>query len=199
MDAPSAPSWPPPEDALELFARLRPDDTVGHADFAVAFLPPLVAYLRRNNTAHDDHLCEAAEDAIISLFKNPARFDPARGITLQGYLCMSAGGDLKNILDRERRHHTRREFVEIDEIAGMTDDEGDELPTLAHPKLAAAIAAFSEPERAVLDLIRDGVRDTARFAAVLGIAALPGDEQFAAVKRAKDKIKVRLKRVAEEL
>lgn len=199
MDAPSAPSWPSPDAALTLLARLRPDDTVGHAEFAVAFLPPLVAHLRRNNAAHDDDLCEAAGDAVISLLKNPARFDPARGMSLQGYLCMSAGGDLKNILDRERRHHKKRESVELGTVAGKTDDEGDELPTLAHPKFAEAVAAFTDQERAVLDLIRDGVRDTGRFAEVLGIADRRGDEQFDAVKRAKDKIKARLKRVAEGL
>jgi DNA-directed RNA polymerase specialized sigma24 family protein len=198
MSALPVQSWPSPERALELFARLRPDDTVGHADFAVAFLDPLAEHLRRNNTAHDHALFEAAEDAVISLLKNPAAFDPARG-SLQSYLCMSAAGDLKNVLSRERRHHEKRASVELDDFAGKEEDEGEDLPSLDHPTFAAAIAEFTDPERAALELMRDGVRETARFAEVLGIAGRAPREQFAEVKRAKDRIKQRLKRVAEGL
>jgi hypothetical protein len=197
MDAqPPRESWPPHEQVQELFARLLANGPVAHADFTEAFLEPLVAHLRRTNSADEHFLLEAAEDAVMSLLK---RYDPARS-SLESYLRMSAAGDLRNILTRERRHHCKRENVdpvELGEIAGKSVDESEEGPTFDHPVLAAVLAEFGDGERAVFELMRDGVRDTAAFAAALGVTDRTPDEQFAAVKRVKDRIKVRLKRAVE--
>lgn len=62
-----------------------------------------------------------------------------------------------------------------------------------YPPLAAAVAELSDADRAVLALMREGERATAKFAAALGLAGPPA-EQAAEVKRVKDRIIARLKR-----
>ena len=89
---------PPPAADAALVARLVALDSTVFSDIAAAFLGPLVAFLRRSHPRADEHLLfTAAEDAVISLLKNPKAFDPARG-SLLGFLRMAARGD----------HHRRR-------------------------------------------------------------------------------------------
>jgi hypothetical protein len=46
---------------------------------------------------------QAAADAVLNYAERPERFDPAR-LDLEGYLTMSAQGDLLNALAKHRRH-----------------------------------------------------------------------------------------------
>ena len=199
MDASARDSWPPLAAAQELFARLLALDPLAPADFTAAYLDLLIAHLRRSNHVDDHFIQEAAEDAILSLLKRPEQYDPTRA-SLEAYLGMSASGDLRNILRRDGRHHNRREDVEVGDVAGKSPDESDDdLPTFDHPAFAAVIAEFTTDERATLGLMRGGERTTAVFAAALSITDRTPDEQFAEVKRVKDRIKLRLKRAAEGL
>ena len=59
--------------------------------------------------------------------------------------------------------------------------------------------SFSVDELAVIELMGEGVRDTASYADVLGISHLPLDEQRAAVKREKDRLSGQLERLRERL
>jgi DNA-directed RNA polymerase specialized sigma24 family protein len=194
-------SWPSADRAAELVRRLAAGDPVAPSDFAAAYLDPLVAFLRATNPSADDHAVQdAAEDAIVSLCKNPAQFDPARG-ELAAYLKMSAAGDLKNLLAREKKHHRNRESwdsVELDAAARNSGDDGaDDLPSFDHPALATVIAAFTADERRVFELIRAGERRNEVFAAALGLTHLTEVEWEAEVLRIKDRIKRRLKRAVE--
>ena len=109
-------SWPTPERALDIHARLCQGDPVASAELAAAFLVPLAALVERKNPRIDPHLCgEAAEDAILSLIKNPSSYNPERA-PLEAYLRMSAQGDLRNLLQRERRHASRRVGIEAVEL-----------------------------------------------------------------------------------
>jgi DNA-directed RNA polymerase specialized sigma24 family protein len=199
---PAAVPWPSPEEAAALFARLVAGDPLAPPVLAEAFLDPLVAHLRIKYPRVDDHAHRAAAaDAIISLLKSPAQFDPAQR-TLAGYLRMSAEGDLLNFLNREKKHHDRRENwdpVEHDTADRNSGEAGEsDLPSFDHPALAAVIRGLSDVERRVFELLVAGERGTEVFAAALGLADVSPDEQEASVKRAKDRIKQRLKRAAEE-
>lgn len=203
-DPSTAHSWPSAEQAAELFAQLTASDPCATSDLAAAYIDPLIAHLCANNPYVDDHLCqEAAEQALVSLFKNPAQFKSDRG-ELAMYLKMSARKDLLNLLAREAKHHKNRtglDSVELDAAARNNDDEDEDpdRPTFKHPALIDVIRDFSEEERIVFEFMRDGERCTEAFAAALGWEDLPRDEQSDRIKRVKDRIKQRLKRAVEGL
>ena len=52
------------DDALRLHQRLLERDPVGPADFAVAFLKPLIAWLQTTNAGVDPIACAEAEQAV---------------------------------------------------------------------------------------------------------------------------------------
>jgi DNA-directed RNA polymerase specialized sigma24 family protein len=178
--------------------RLRdPADRSASGDFAAAWLPDLVAFLTRPHLTTDEALVqEASGTAIIDFLKAPDRFDPSKR-SLEGYLRMAAEGDLRNAIERDARRR-RREVsfpVELDPAAGNESD--DERPRLDDfPELVAVRDALPEADRAVFELIEAGVRATAPYAELLGLAGLPPDEQAAAVKRAKERILKRFQRAA---
>lgn len=194
--------WPAPDVAQTLYRRLRDDDgRDASADFAAAYLDPLLESLRLSHPGADDHALQtAAEDAVLSVIRNPDIYDPTRS-PLRHFLCMAGGRDLANARQREWRHQKNREVrdcVELPADDGNSSTGDDDLPSFDAPNLAAVIAAFSDPERRVFDLMRGGERRTEVFAAALGIGDRPADEQEKEVKRAKDRIKVRLKRARRE-
>ena len=103
----------------------------------------LVAFLRGTRHGGDDHAIQtAAEEAVLSVIRRPAVFDPARG-NLVSFLRMAAGRDLDNLRTKEaRRQRNRedRECVELPDHAGNTPTS-DELPSFDHPALAEVLAA----------------------------------------------------------
>lgn len=183
------------EDCVALWRQLVADPLTAN-DFAAAALPAVAARLAAKlPRAHPDDVATAAGDALLAFLKRPEAFDPAR-CGLLAYLTFVARRDYLNQFDREQRHHRGRipwNFVELDPPGRNEGAEGDG-PTFDSPALRAAVAALSETDRRVLALMREGERGTAAFAAVLDLSAAAAAEQEAAVKRAKDRIKVYLKR-----
>ncbi len=200
--------WPSAEDALALHARLREHDPVAPSELANAYLDSLVDWLIRANPRVDPHLCcQAAEDAILALIKNPQSFKPEKG-PLDAYLRMSAQADLRNALGRERRHSKRREQLEVVELVASDgnpqqgqgdpalvverEEEEREAIELAVP--LDLVQGFSREEQCVLDLMLKGERRTDAFARALAITDLPESDQRIEVKRIKDRIKRRMQR-----
>jgi hypothetical protein len=73
---------------------------------------------------------------------------------------------------------------------------GEGLPPAV---LAAVRGAFSAEELRVVMLMLDGERSTDACARVLGLADLPAPEQAREVKRVKDRLGKRLRRLAPKL
>ena len=73
-----------------------------------AFLEPLTRRLLQTPAARRDTQLgeQAAIDAILDYVQHPHRFRPEKA-SIENYLFMSAGGDLRNALRRERRHTSR--------------------------------------------------------------------------------------------
>ena len=186
--------WPPDDDLCNAWRRLVADpDTAGA--FAELVLPPIEADLSRQFRKAGPHDITAAADWTVAAFlRKPAAYDPARG-PLSAVLRLAARRDLINLIGSEGRHHDGRipwDGVELAHPAGNTPEEGESLAD--HPELLAAVEGLDGADRLVLELMLDGERDTAVFAAALGLTDLSPDEQFEAVKRAKDRVKARLKR-----
>jgi len=190
--------WPPDDELLAAWRLLVADpDTAGA--FCALVLPPLEADLTRSSPTRDPaDISTAADDAVLAFLRRPAAFDPLR-CPLPAFLRFVAGRDLINLRDREQRHHRGRipwAGVELTHPAGNEWEEGKRLAD--HPNVRAAVAALADADRRVYALMCEGARDTAVFAAELGLADRPADEQTEAVKRTKDRIKARLKRAAGE-
>lgn len=198
----------------DLYQRLRDGDPLAPSDLAVAYLDDLADWLGARNPGADPHACQtAAEDALLSLMKNPASYKPElRGLT--GYLRMAATGDLRNLLKSERRHTLRSTSFEAVELSGeagkLTQEDADpaviaerreaEQPaSVGMPVLPAAVqATFTPEEQQVRELMWRREYKSAVYAAVLHIADRPVEEQQQEVKRVKDRIKKRLKRAGVE-
>lgn len=203
-------NWPDAEMAQQLHGQLGTDDPVAPSRFAAAFLDPLAEWLLRSNARIDPHLCEtAAEDAIISMLRSPGQYEPTRG-SLDGYLRMAARGDLRNLLEKERRHSLRRaelppvelfdggrneEYEEEFDAVETFDADASELLMIVQERIERA---FTPQEQRALQLLIDGERKTTVFAEALGIAHLPELEQRREVKLAKDRIKKRLQRARSQ-
>lgn len=186
--------WPPDDTLLAAWRDLAADPTYAGA-FAALALPALTAELARLFPRLHPHDVEtAAGDALLAFFRRPHAYDPDR-LPLPAYLRLIGRRRVANCLAREKRHRDGRipwDSVELD-LPDRNDPEED-LAFADHPRLRAVIDALPEADRRVFDLMLAGERDTAVFAAALGIGDLPAGEQFAAVKKAKDRIKARLKR-----
>jgi DNA-directed RNA polymerase specialized sigma24 family protein len=150
--------------------------------------------------ASSDDVADVAADSVIKYVRDPGRYEPARGKSVAGYLLMDARSDLLNLLARRRR---------TEPLAPLTDDVADRLAdgnteqmtkeaSLIHlPRHLEAIVESALPDsadRKVLELMTERVRDTRSYAAILGLQGLSQAEQAAEVKRAKDRIRARLRR-----
>ncbi len=189
--------WPPEEELLAAWDRLADDPTAGGAFVALA-MPPLVRQLAAWRSTADPHAVESvAADVLFWLVKNPSRYDPARS-PLTAFLLLVARRKLLTALASERRHQVGKipwDDVEF-ALADRNEEVDDDSPSFDHPELQAVTATLSETDRRLLDLMRDGERSSIAFAAVMGIADRPIEEREREVKRAKDRIKARLKRAA---
>jgi hypothetical protein len=149
-------------------------------------------------------LNDAAEDAILDYGRSPARFDPLRGVPLDGFLYMAAWRNAVDLLNAERRRQAREKTY------AETAPTAHTAPAFQHGAgsatgerfLRTAVTALLETpvtdgERAALRLfLVQGERGTPPLAEALGLNALPASEQRCEVKRFKDRVLKRLKRIA---
>ena len=196
---------PSTEDALRLYRRLLERDAVASAEFATAFLKPLIAWLQTMRPGVDPMACEeAAGEAIIGFITHPTSYDPER-LEVLAYLRMAARRDLLNLLRKERRHQlNRRDFRVVEhgpedgKYLGREDDPSLPLQieeARQHQALPDELGQeLTDMERRFVELMQQGERRTSAFAVVLGVAHLSAGEQRREVKRVKDRLKKRMER-----
>ena len=192
--------WPADDTLVDAWAALvaDPDTAAAFAELVLDPLTQALAAHRRFRFTDPDSISDAAGVAVLAVLKSPTRYDPSRS-PLHRYLEMIATRKLLSLLTAEKKHRAGRipwDSVELDLPARNEGAEDDDSPSFDTPELQAVIAGLTVAERAVFDLLRTDERRTAAFAEALGIAGLPVPEQEAEVKRAKDRIKARLKRAA---
>jgi hypothetical protein len=153
---------------------------------------------------------------LARYLRTPEEYEPRRG-PLLAWLALDARGDVLNELASAR---ARREVVDTAavELRGATGnvfreagairsveeealDNADpyDLPEDVLAAIREHAAAFSPEDAAMIELMGEGVRETAAYADVLGIAHLPARDQQVAVKREKDRLTRRLERLRERL
>ncbi|MCU0705625.1 MAG: hypothetical protein MUF18_16755 [Fimbriiglobus sp.] len=187
-------TWPSDEELLAAWARLAGDPTAVGAFVALA-LAPLAQQLAAWRWTADTHIVESvAVDVVLWLVKYPAKYEPDKS-PLRAFLLFVARRKLLTALDREGRHHQGRiPWDDVEHAIADGNEEQDDALSFDHLDLRTVIAGFDDTDRQLFELMRAGERDTDVFAAAMGAADLPPHEQNRMVKRAKDRIKARLKR-----
>lgn len=206
MNPHTSPPFPSDEEGELLYKALLQPTATATWDFARAYLPPLADWLRSRNRHVSPDLCdEAAGETVRDLLMAPEHFDPRRGTKLLAFLRLAAQRDLLNVLEREARHAHQPLEEKVVELHGpgrnyqrgegpltVLCDQEDEAQRQAF--LDEIRADLRETDRRVFDLMAAGERATPVFAAAMDITHRPDEEQEIEVKRAKDRIKARMKR-----
>jgi len=188
------------QDELELHHRLVNGDETASAEVFERYLTPLIEELCRyyQSVANRDRtlISDAVTEALFNYVEQPSNYDPSRA-SLRGYLKMSADGDLRNLLEKEKRREKPKESLDkIVELRGGVRKRNQTGKALEGKEIEAHIEEIvsDEADREVVEMMLDGVRKTERYAEVLGIDHLPIEEQRTKVKRAKDRLKKKLQR-----
>jgi RNA polymerase sigma-70 factor (ECF subfamily) len=154
-----------------------------------------------------DAISDAAVDAIMDYISRPTRFDPARG-RLDAFLFQAAWRNVSDSLEsiaarisRETRYAHAASLLAPPVLLTSDHDsagsgvEDPDLDTLL--QVLARDERSSEVERVAVRLWAEGERRSEVFAALLGLDHRPPDEQRREVKRFKDRLVKRLRRLWE--
>ncbi len=192
--------------------RILDGDPIAFAELAEQLYVELVrrslARARRTYPHADPVLAEeAVGQALLDYNDHPERFDPHRS-SLPEYLVMAAFRDFENLHAKEARRTSPTVSIFGDApLAETLEDstqqqEIEELPSdlRARDLLSGVVSAFTDPrERQIAMLIINQVRATEPYAQVLGIMNLSADERAREVKRVKDRIAKRMRRMGDSL
>jgi RNA polymerase sigma-70 factor (ECF subfamily) len=161
-------------------------------------LPVLTRSLRRRFPRADEHaVAEAVEDALLGYSKRPVQFDRSRGVPLLSFLGLAAARNLSNLLRGESRRSAReRAFAEevvLQSHSGRPDERQAhaELTTLKQRLMAAA----TQEERPAVQLIVEGEQRVDVLARALGLDRLSPEAQRRGLKRLKDRLRNRMRRL----
>lgn len=145
---------------------------------------------------------EAVGSALLEYLDDPRRYDPNKS-SLLDYLRMAAYRDYLNAVDKEKR----RAALSLSHDDGRERDIVDDTQAIHQlvqridmESLFQEIAvAFDDPtDRQIVGLLLDGERNYAFYAQALDITHLPDEEQNAQVKRVKDRVAKRLRRIGRK-
>lgn len=177
------------------------NDPIVTAQIVETFLPYLIARLRRRFSLlpDDDLIANAATDALLDYLNNPTRFVVGRG-SLPAWLAVCARNLLLDALKQQKKRSTREEAVELADLETVYHTEAEaEMALLVSSSDALTWRRLHEVLDDPLDmqlvgLMMEGVRETQPFAALLGVASAPLEQQRAIVKQHKDRLKKKLQR-----
>lgn len=150
---------------------------------------------------------EAVGNVLLGYIDAPERYNPENA-SLQRYLVMAAYRDFQNLSAKEARHTRPQRYLSLLTLEREEEDVVDEQQDVE--QIIGRIHAeslwrvidehFPNPtDRQIVELIVERVRAMRPYAQLLGIAHLPADQQAKEVKRAKDRITKRLRRIGENL
>jgi RNA polymerase sigma-70 factor (ECF subfamily) len=111
---------------------------------------PLVWALARRLTPARDDAEDAAQEVFMDIWKNAARFDPARG-SEQAFVATIAR---RRLIDRLRRHAQRPEFASTDEleVVGFADPGTRGEVCIEAERAAEAMAELRPDQQRVIEL-----------------------------------------------
>jgi len=193
----------------EKYQHLLRNNPTAFAELCERVLPHLVAFLQNQFPQQEAHNIEmVAIDVLLKFRAEPEKYDPQK-LSLAGYLRMSARSDMLNLLDKKRRRDQR--LTDIESITIVPEENPIEAhfaldewlaqyTDLSRQEVLAALEAEINPDDiSILMLMLDGVRETQRFAQVMGIADQDEKTQRQEVKRAKDRLIKQLQRFGQRI
>lgn len=196
------------QQALDIHQRALRGDPTATFDAADLLLEALVARLRARwpRLSGTDACHDAAVDVFVQYLQAPDRYDPSRS-SLLGWLTMQAHADLSNEHASKQKRFERAWMVES-ALSPSEPDAGrtalaeepwvDTVPTLEDSTVFAAVRkAFpDERDRRLIWLVCvEGSRSTDEAAIILGLTDLPKEQREAEVRRNKDRVMRRLRRL----
>lgn len=133
---------------------------------------------------------------MLAYFERPDKFVPAKG-SLLGYLYLDAFHDLLNLIKQQEKFVELRPLLPEHEVQAVEAENPEtRLLTQDSPLVRRALDSVTSPvDRDLLELMLEGVRETAAYSVVLGITDRRPREQAQVVKRHKDRLKKTLQRV----
>lgn len=196
--------------------RLLSGDPVAPDDLCERWLEPLVRDLERGFGAivwRDSTLIwDAVIKSLLDYAERPTIYQPHRS-SLRSFLFFAARGDLLNLLESERRRCSREQPLalveELSEPRNVSPEGQQRAPSVEDAALANLEKSESaqlvaphfpvERDRQLVALILQGERKTGPYARVLDIDHLDRVTQQREVKRHKDRIGKRLRRLGEKI
>lgn len=151
----------------------------------------------------DDERHDLVVDAILEYLQDPDRYDPTKS-SLWSYLCMIAKQDATDLFRasvRRRELLTKKVQSDVEFWATRAKYERygeDEMDARHIMKLHGGRLATNQQEAAALRLLLTEEKETAAFAAAMGIDPSDPDVE-SVVKKAKDRLLLRMKRLRDEL
>lgn len=203
---------PDEKDIVAVYRRLINGEPDAPLDLIELCLDPLIRTLELKYPSLPDPewTSDIATDTLLAFVQDPSRYIPERG-RLWPYLVLDAKRNLQNLIQKEERR--RKRLVPLDAVAlvpsGGNSNVEDEVLERLVPTFSAGQydvnQIYEQLRREIADphdwqvllLLFAGERRTHVFAKVLDITHLPADEQRKQVKRVKDRLRIRLKRLGE--
>ena len=183
--------------------RLLAGSRVAARDLFATALSPLKGQLTKTQPALDDETRhDLATDAILSYLEDPTRCDVSAS-SLWTYLCLVASRNATDAFRAQARH--RRLLAESADAVEQWSGRANNVRTTEDAIDARRIVerhgdrlTTNETEVKLLQLLLEGEKSTDVFAGVLGLDP-SADDTVALVKQAKDRMKIRLRRLRREL
>ena len=110
---------------------------------------------------------EVVQDVFVRLWRNPDRFDPARG-SLRPFLLAQAHGRAVDIV-RSENARRRRETGDASAVETQTTVEDDFLDFVVGEKVREAVGSLCRTEREAISLAYFGGHSYVEVASLLGI------------------------------
>jgi DNA-directed RNA polymerase specialized sigma24 family protein len=168
-----------------------------------AGLRPLIGFLMRETPGMPREVAyDRAVDTLIGHTEHPELFDRTKS-SLWSFLCLVAKRDALDLYRKSSKRENIDKKAKFDiELWNVQAKEQYEAVEIARDaetimRLHGQTIVKNEIERKVLDLLLDGEREHAPFATAMGLD--DGADSVADVKRMKDKLNLRLKKVFDEL
>lgn len=181
----------------QLHSRLIAGDRTAGDEIAALTLAMLKPRLRRAfPRVAAEIIVDGIEDALVDYVLRPGRFDDARGVPLESFLYRASWCNVADALDAQVRRRSREvDFLRCQTIQEqpITQEVADVREDLQR---YIALMAATTRERQALRLWLAGESRTEVFASALGLSELSLGEQRSELKRFKDRVLRRLKRIA---
>ena len=185
--------------AKDLHFRILAGDSAAVSELLQSFAPTLIRRLRQTFTRVSEvHIVDGVDEAVVDYVLRPTQYDSHIGVSLFRYLYWASR---RNVLDyirsESRRRGRERAYAEL-----ITATNGDDHCAQRSRQLEQVMdlcndVTWSSRDQRTLHRFLEGERNPAVLASVLGVSNRSPHEQRAEIKRFKDRVIKRLRRLVQ--